>query len=248
MNPLPNSPRLGQHAACLLAIALLTSVASAATLVEYNFSDAPLIAAARTAVNRTSAFNSKDPLATATALSLVNGGASLGRIIATAADSSFSAAQISDIQTTVYSSADPYLRFTVGNIDELTSLIINARGGAEWQASDGALTTGRTDRLSNIGLFSSVDGFAALVDGQRATTISFADYTFNLAGLAVPVSNEVTFRLQTVRGAGSASFHRTQFNDVELTGVAIPEPTTFAMLLGGFGMLTLLRRRSRRNG
>lgn len=61
-----------------------------------------------------------------------------------------------------------------------------------------------------------------------------------LQGLAN--SQVVTFRLLVTDNLNTTQ--QQIFDNVSITA-AVPEPTTFAMLLGGTGMLMLLRRRRR---
>ncbi len=73
--------------------------------------------------------------------------------------------------------------------------------------------------------------------GQTFTAIggagSITGQFFNLAEGAFISSNGVTLQANNYTTAG----------DLIMTVTAVPEPSTFAMILGGAGMLTLLRRR-----
>lgn len=59
-------------------------------------------------------------------------------------------------------------------------------------------------------------------------------------------NSSITFRIFTKYATTSNTFNRTQINSVELTGVAIPEPSTLAMIgVAGIALALGLRRRKK---
>ncbi len=86
--------------------------------------------------------------------------------------------------------------------------------------------------LSNLVVASGTTTTFKLIDGTNSLAVGETFSNTNILGLA---SNP------TVQSA--AVRYDTTNADVLLDVFAVPEPSTFAMLLGGLGMLTMLRRR-----
>jgi hypothetical protein len=110
----------------------------------------------------------------------------------------------------------------------------------EFSNNSGFLTTGTTSGASNAVLLLDT------IDGNTDLAVWIAkSYTLN-DGVEVDFTDESYFRIRklrpnptdTVVGA-NANFHT--YDNLLITGVAIPE--TSAALLGGLGLLALLRRR-----
>ncbi len=94
-------------------------------------------------------------------------------------------------------------------------------------------------------VLSFLNGFQSFVSGGAIFTLLTAD--FPLTGAFSDVANGA--RLATIDGLGSFVVHYGAgsaygANNLVLTS-AIPEPSSFALLLGGAGVLGLFRRRSR---
>ncbi len=98
---------------------------------------------------------------------------------------------------------------------------------------------------------SSVDSYAtnlapglitAAVPGGTAggTTPLFA--TFDLSAAAYDNLSTITFRLYQYDDLDETT-SLTRFDNITVNGDVVPEPSTLAMLLGGVGLLTLIRRR-----
>lgn len=169
-------------------------------------------------------------------------------------------AQISGRQTSTYGweddSTSNYFEFTVnfGSINasliEFDQLVLNGRTGVEW-SNTGAFQTYNSGRRSTMTVRSDLDGFAANIGGDMMfsnTNNDFVTANIDLTGLTLLGTEEsVTFRIytrsDTNTSTGNNLFNRTQLNSVELTGVAIPEPGTLALVGIALGSLLLFRRR-----
>jgi hypothetical protein len=92
---------------------------------------------------------------------------------------------------------------------------------------------------------------ADVVDSVALTTP--ADGTFALTSLMIPVLASNTDRGQTLsidlvgNGGGYGAGQSVDFNDVELSFIAAPEPSTWAMMLGGAAGLLFVAHRVRRD-
>lgn len=150
-----------------------------ATLVSYTFTDAPEISTARAndpannpanAPNRASAPTTLASGLTASDFQIV-AATGLNQIIATAADDSFGAAQISGFNngSFIYDGTLPYFEFTVNGIETLEELRISARGGYEWRESDGDLVS-QPNRNSAYVVRWSVDSFGSDLHTPIVTT------------------------------------------------------------------------------
>jgi hypothetical protein len=142
--------------------------------------------------------------------------------------------------------ANDYVTFTVtipaGYTMSLTSL-------------DYAWATQNAYRQS-YGIYTDITGFtyANILDGQHASGSSgtsgsmtaFTSESIDLSGIASLqnlTDTTVEFRFYITHPQSSSALRAWAFDDIVLTGTVavIPEPTT--ALLGGIGMLCLLRRR-----
>ncbi len=96
----------------------------------------------------------------------------------------------------------------------------------------------------NLFLRTSLDGYTANISPGVVTapaSSTLTTFTFADTPLYNSVQGSVTFRLYTYNSAGINRSVRV--DNIVVDGAVIPEPTTFAMLLGGLGIVSLLRRR-----
>jgi autotransporter-associated beta strand protein len=108
--------------------------------------------------------------------------------------------------------------------------------------ADKILLTSNTANVLNIGtnLLSAEDfSFTAGAGFGIGQTYTL----FDLSGGSATING--TFTTFTTNFGGFIADVTTLGNDIVLTNVIIPEPSTYAMLLGGLGALILLRRRSK---
>lgn len=179
-----------------------------------------------------------------------------------AGSSNVGAAQISGQQNNTYAwevgSNANFFEFTVnfGSISasDITfdELVLVGRTAVEW-SNTGALGDYNSGRGSSITLRSSLDGYAANIGGEinpafSNTNNDWVTTTIDLSGLVLAGTEEsITFRIytrsDTPTASGNSLFNRTQLNSVALTGVAIPEPGTLALVGIALGSLLLFRRR-----
>ena len=114
----------------------------------------------------------------------------------------------------------------------------------------GHTTDNPTSFTSTAVLSSSVNGFGAAIAGtggiSRTTATTTASAfngtaaTFDLSAPAYQGLSTITFRLALFDNLNENG-KLTRFDDFTLNGAVVPEPS--AALLGGLGMLALLRRR-----
>lgn len=124
-----------------------------------------------------------------------------------------------------------------------------------------------TDTTFTAALFTSVDGFASTAsqvgDSQSISVVDLAENassgyeakSISLSSLgSTGIDTSVEFRLYFVSenpstGEPNQIFSSRRFLDIDnivVNGaVAIPEPASFGMLLGGLGLLAIVRRRRR---
>jgi hypothetical protein len=96
-------------------------------------------------------------------------------------------------------------------------------------------------------LRSSVDAFATdILTGTIANSSawSFKDNTFGI--FTGPLGVAVEFRLYTFAGTGSPTMNtiNSRLDDISFSVDAVPEPSAVLALLGGAGIIGLLRRRT----
>jgi len=133
---------------------------------------------------------------------------------------------------------------TPGEILNLTSLTLTLGGSSD---GNGAVFT------NQIYLLSSVDSFGSVIAGTGATASinintasppfdmnTAGSTSFDLSALAYQGLSTITFNFR-VSDDVNADGKITRFDDVTINGTVIPEP--HVALLGGLGMLLLLRRR-----
>ena len=235
--------------AALIAFLPPVTAARAQVLVEYDFSDAPVISVAQTnnagnnpsgAPNRASGASTVASGLTASDFTIQNP-TGLAQVIAEAADATFFAAQISGLNNADYNFSGPYFQFTLTGVATLGNLTLNMRTGVEWSASNGALSSYASNRRSDYVLRWSVDNFTANITTPTAIVNgTFADYAHDLSSLDLDGDTTITFRMFT--SSVATDFHRTQIQSVTLNGTAIPEPATAFGLCAGAGLLLLRRR------
>ncbi len=163
------------------------------------------------------------------------------------------------IGTLASSTADPViwqLRLRNSTGDTLTSFTLNYTG-EQWRVG------GATSVNNTLAFSYSIKPAAAVEDGGIYTAVTALDFDSIIDSATSGGSldgNAAANRIaigSTVSGIswGNGTDIWLRFSDVDEAGVdhglgvddlsfrAVPEPTTIAMLMGGFGMLTLLRRR-----
>jgi hypothetical protein len=137
-----------------------------------------------------------------------------------------------------------YVQFTVNADSGYTLNLASLSYGYQMSQIQGSGTAPFTFETR-----SSVDGFASAISGTYSTnpvssaTSSFHTATFDLSSIAYSGLESIEFRFYvTGSGAGFAN-DIARWDDITVTGdvALIPEPTT--ALLGGLGLLALLRRR-----
>ena len=85
--------------------------------------------------------------------------------------------------------------------------------------------------------------YLILNNGAGATTGQFATLNGALFNASDVVVNGTHFQLSTTADFGGGGFASASGNDVAL--LAVPEPNSLAMMLGGLGMLCGWQRRRR---
>jgi hypothetical protein len=227
-----------------MALAACTS-ANASVIAEYTF---PLVSGA---VSSPTTQTATTVALNVTASTFGGVGVSYSAGLAGGADtgstSDLGNAFLNRANTSTVKSESHYFSFTVtpdaDNKLNLTTLNF-FYGDAQTEASPTVL---------NLGLYTSVDSYAAQVGSTLSwspsatiaptyfTTASGAQYaTLDLSGPAFQnLTTATTFRIygwdnSTVGG-------QLRIDDVQLNGTVVPEPS--AALLGGLGLLALLRRR-----
>lgn len=143
--------------------------------------------------------------------------------------------------------AEHYLQFTLtasgGSFLNLTSLEMNGE----------ASSTGAND----VAVFTSIDGFIAGSQIASVTGVAGATGGFDTdaSGFGAPINltdakyqglSSIIFRIygyNSTSGAGVTNFRNLSGNDLIINGTVVPEPSTGIMLLGGAGILLMLRRR-----
>jgi len=248
----------------LLGLSLLT--AHAAPIAFFDFSDAPT-SVGTGAANTTSAATTLAPGLGSASFTVVRNNTTAENqsgIANVAGSSNVGAAQISGAQTNTYGwedgSTTNFFEFTVnfGSISatDITfdELVLNGRTGVEW-TSTGTINNYASNRRSSITLRSSLDNFEANIGGEinpsfTNTNNDWVTTRIDLSGLVLAgTEDSTTFRIytrsDTPTETGNSLFNRTQFNSVELTGVAIPEPGTLVLVGIALGSLLLFRRKMR---
>ncbi len=114
-------------------------------------------------------------------------------------------------------------------------------------------TATATGFTTNVYVQSSVDGFGTgnpvLFTDSQAIAANADNASLNTAN-AVPVGTaafdsltNVTFQFR-FSDTATTSPQINRFDNVVVNGAVVPEPSTVAMLLGGLGLLAMLRRRA----
>ncbi len=83
---------------------------------------------------------------------------------------------------------------------------------------------------------------AATLAGHNGNLLAYT-YTLNLNGTESFIGDDVVIFLQA-QTTTPGNWQNVSYDNVRLNFTPIPEPSSVAMLLGGIGTLTLLRRRS----
>jgi len=126
----------------------------------------------------------------------------------------------------------------------------------------GDLTVGTGSSVLTLGATGSILDFADSSSDNWTGTLAIDDWNGNSAGggsdqvnftaddLAPGQLADITFVDPTVNGVAfpSSSFAAVQLADGEIVAAAIPEPGTWATLLGGLGMAMVWQRSRRRRG
>jgi hypothetical protein len=81
----------------------------------------------------------------------------------------------------------------------------------------------------------STDGSISL-DPTQSNTVTFTINGYGWGSTGVALTHDGNYALNLLNGTGG-------WQSMIITGQVVPEPTTWAMLLGGLGMLTMFRRR-----
>ena len=110
-------------------------------------------------------------------------------------------------------------------------------GGGHDTLSFVNLAAGTYDFLLSISA-QNITGLTAILNGQSATVVSLGKLSF--AGLESTSSGPFTLEITGLAGAKAA-----YSGDLTVTA-AVPEPETYAMLLGGLGILGVAVRRQRK--
>ena len=114
---------------------------------------------------------------------------------------------------------------------------------------DGVLSGGH-DVISFTGLDAGLYNVVVTISGQNLT---FNDALSNLNGYKGSFSSEGKYRFFGVEMTGNSPFTLNLFGTAgvgakysgEVTVSAVPEPTTYGMLLGGLGIMAFLARRKK---
>ena len=115
-------------------------------------------------------------------------------------------------------------------------------------ATDGGDATANFQLLSydgstyNYSVGAATTVSAATLAGHNGNLLAYT-YTLNLDGTESFIGDDVVIFLQA-QTTTPGTFQNVSYDNVRLDFTAIPEPSSVAMLLGGIGALTLLRRRS----
>ena len=127
----------------------------------------------------------------------------------------------------------------------------DANGQARFSTSDGSLDTARffltnggSFTQAEFNLFNATQGTTSVqisVNGGAAQTFSLTNGQ-NFFGINATGGDVITSVTFDTNGTGVADLRQVRLGGV----AAIPEPATWAMMLGGFGMLGLSMRRRRR--
>ncbi len=225
------------------------------TLVSFDFSDAPTEISATTSAAETVAPGFSPATFSVVRQNTTN--ETQSGIANVAGSSGVGAAQVAGQQQNTYAWEDGsdsnYFEFTVdfGTVSagmiSFDSLNIVGRTGVQWGGNE-ALLDFRSDRLSTLTVRSSLDNFASNIGPEvnpsfPNTDNDWADTSIDLSSLMLAgTEDSITFRLYTKTNASGTTFHRTQFNTVEVTGV-IPEPSVYAALVGLAALALAVRRR-----
>ncbi|WUR14853.1 FxDxF family PEP-CTERM protein [[Empedobacter] haloabium] len=112
---------------------------------------------------------------------------------------------------------------------------------------DGVLSGG-VDVITFGGLDAGVYNLVVTISGQKLT---FDAALSNLNGVTGTFTQDGKYRFYGVEATGTSPFTLTLFGNAdigakysgEVTVSAVPEPTTYGMLLGGLGIMAFLARR-----
>jgi len=120
-------------------------------------------------------------------------------------------------------------------------------------------STGLVTSTLSVGLFTSADSFTSQVGSTAtleyvdpdldASQSGFTGQSISLSALgSLDTDEAVEFRLyfyrDTTGGTGTVSNRFGDIDNIAVNGaVVIPEPSTFGLLMGGLGLLTMVRRR-----
>lgn len=169
------------------------------------------------------------PYATGTA-DAVNGGS--GFLNASNFGTSPDSTKYLGFQLTMGSSVDP----SVGLLQGISFNLANA-------GSSGPRGVEVTYRIGTSGGFTSIGGTNVPTNSAN----QYGLFTFNLASpVALSAGDVIEFRLL---GYANATGNSIRLDNVSINAAAIPEPGTYALLMGGLAALFCLRRlnRSRQN-
>ncbi len=103
-------------------------------------------------------------------------------------------------------------------------------GGSTARGFTAAFAVNGSSTFTQIGTVSQTGG--------GATSTTFTRFLF-----AAPATNVTSAEFRFFTFAQQATGRAMFYDNITVNGEVIPEPTTFAMLLGGFGTLLMLRRR-----
>lgn len=201
-------------------------------LVRYTFTEAPEVGTQHSSGTFTRQAAPTEVYAgiTASDFHLRNHADHNARLIATdSANGIAGAAQIAGIQSALFQwesegSSNPYYEFTLEGAETLEALKIVARSGAQWN-NTGEFLSYEANRRAEISVRSSLDNYAATIGAVfvAGNNGNFTEQTLDLSALNVD-DEAVTFRIYTRAYGSSDGWHRTQVDQVEVTGTFLEEP------------------------